>query len=547
MVHGYIHDKEIGDSLIKIDIDTSDILTGFNYNKENDILCLYNKTQNRFSFYSNIENLTHKNTFQQISNTYGKIIKIFARRNYIQSNAEYNRINFVYYVLSSKNQILKINIYYYLNENDRYDIRVVNVTPLDFEYESKNDFSCIILEKTDDHDMILHDPAFILYDNNKKNAYCSSVNGDEIIYIHELDKTDKEINENVFSLIEPNEKLNKSFLKSYPLISIGNKIIILFINFEKNILIRKISFISPFTNLFKTSCELNDYILKITGLDTETNEVKSYSIDLNDTEKKVKEEELNSKHDLSLNLFFNGGEYIRKDGDKIKVAIKSYNPSLQYPNKTQTLLKNLESVESDPIIEIDGEEESIPRIFEDDTNSREFMKEDITSVDTQRATEKNKIVKHIISNPRITGLLSQLNNLENETQDFEPIFENENSHIKLIRFKNNKISKTIYSMMYDGNNFGTELNKEYGAIIITDGKYIGETESDFVAVQLCADEGEKEYLTEPIFVRKTSDFNLGFGHIKDMVLGNYNKNIKIKDKENNVDETVVKSMKRKYE
>ena len=95
---------------------------------------------------------------------------------------------------------------------------------------------------------------------------------------------------------------------------------------------RKITIDNNFaTDLIKKTFDLNGNILTISGLNCESNKIESFSIDLNNTNSKKKEKDkVSDKHDLSLSLFFNGGEYIRQNGDKIKIAIRSYNPSSFY-------------------------------------------------------------------------------------------------------------------------------------------------------------------------------------------------------------------------
>lgn len=480
MVHGYLHQIGTGNVLKKIAVPTENNITGFLFfdlgNKQ--ILSFYDIDHERFFFYNGIRTeSTQLNRFNSFSNQHGKVKEILGRAVYRNTTAQVDNVNFIYFCLTTQNKIVKV-LLRYNNLSDSYSMQVTATITLDSQTEyGKGDILLKVYRHTDQYDLVTHDPAYSVYDTKKNKLYLYTVGISETRlyeYTPREENTDPlYVNGSKVEFPDIAENMETKYMNELPIIvhDENNRIDkIVYVDFVNSI-ISRISFVSklPFYENgedikdFSSSLKENGEIYTVSVAVKNGNERKviSYEIDLRSKELKTLKEnkEKNNYHSLAVNLFFNGGDYIRQDGDKIKVMVRDFTPSLRGSNKSPIMIKSLENTNIGFESENKRTDENtfIPRIFENENEIEELKKKDPSEVKFGNDYSKNKLINSLIGSNGFTELISDLNKLDEKIDDYDSLYFKGEKFIKVFKFSGTALQQLLYIAKNDGSGFDISL------------------------------------------------------------------------------------------
>lgn len=480
MVHGYLHQIGTGNVLKKIAVPTENNITGFLFfdlgNKQ--ILSFYDIDHERFFFYNGIGTESIQlNRFNSFSNQHGKVKEILGRAVYRNTTAQVDNVNFIYFCLTTQNKIVKV-LLRYNNLTDSYSMQVTATITLDSQTEyGKGDILLKVYRHTDQYDLVTHDPAYSVYDTKKNKLYLYTVGISETRlyeYTPREENTDPlYVNGSKVEFPDIVENMETKYMNELPIIvhDENNRIDkIVYVDFVNSI-ISRISFVSklPFYENgedikdFSSSLKENGEIYTVSVAVKNGNERKviSYEIDLRSKELKTLKEnkEKNNYHPLAVNLFFNGGDYIRQDGDKIKVMVRDFTPSLRGSNKSPIMIKSLENTNIGFETENKRTDENtfIPRVFENENEIEELKKKDPSEVKFGNDYSKNKLINSLIGSNGFTELISDLNKLDEKIDDYDSIYFKGEKFIKVFKFSRTALQQLLYIGKNDGSGFDISL------------------------------------------------------------------------------------------
>ena len=480
MVHGYLHQIGTGNVLKKIAVPTENNITGFLFfdlgNKQ--ILSFYDIDHERFFFYNGIGTESIQlNRFNSFSNQHGKVKEILGRAVYRNTTAQVDNVNFIYFCLTTQNKIVKV-LLRYNNLTDSYSMQVTATITLDSQTEyGKGDILLKVYRHTDQYDLVTHDPAYSVYDTKKNKLYLYTVGISETRlyeYTPREENTDPlYVNGSKVEFPDIVENMETKYMNELPIIvhDENNRIDkIVYVDFVNSI-ISRISFVSklPFYENgedikdFSSSLKENGEIYTVSVAVKNGNERKviSYEIDLRSKELKTLKEnkEKNNYHPLAVNLFFNGGDYIRQDGDKIKVMVRDFTPSLRGSNKSPIMIKSLENTNIGFETENKRTDENtfIPRVFENENEIEELKKKDPSEVKFGNDYSKNKLINSLIGSNGFTELISDLNKLDEKIDDYDSIYFKGEKFIKVFKFSGTALQQLLYIGKNDGSGFDISL------------------------------------------------------------------------------------------
>lgn len=541
MVHGYLHQIGTGNVLRKITVPTENNITGFLFfdlgNKQ--ILSFYDIDHERFFFYNGIGNeSTQLNRFNSFSNQHGKIKEILGRAVYRNTTAQVDNVNFVYFCLTTQNKIVKV-LLRYNNLSDSYSMQVTATITLDSQTEyGKGDVLLKVYRHTDQYDLVTHDPAYSVYDTKKNKLYLYTVGISETRlyeYTPREENTDPlYVNGSKVEFPDISENMETKYMNELPIIvhDENNHIDkIVYVDFVNSI-ISRISFVSKlpfyesdedikdFTSSLKENGEI--YTVSVATKNGNERKVISYEIDLRTKELKALKEnkEKNNYHSLAVNLFFNGGDYIRQDGDKIKVMVRDFTPSLRGSNKSPILIKSLENTNIGFETENKRTNENtfIPRIFENENEIEELKKKDPSEVKFGNDYSKNKLINSLIGSNGFTELISDLNKLDEKIDDYDSLYFKGEKFIKVFKFSGTALQQLLYIAKNDGSGFDISLlsdidTNEFKSAIAIENPNSLDAEKAIGHFSLVQKNGNTENITEnvvPLFLSGDDMFK-GYG------------------------------------
>lgn len=541
MVHGYLHQIGTGNVLKKITVPTENNITGFLFfdlgNKQ--ILSFYDIDHERFFFYNGIGNeSTQLNRFNSFSNQHGKIKEILGRAVYRNTTAQVDNVNFVYFCLTTQNKIVKV-LLRYNNLSDSYSMQVTATITLDSQTEyGKGDVLLKVYRHTDQYDLVTHDPAYSVYDTKKNKLYLYTVGISETRlyeYTPREENTDPlYVNGSKVEFPDISENMETKYMNELPIIvhDENNHIDkIVYVDFVNSIISRisfvsKLSFyengedIKDFTSSLKENGEI--YTVSVATKNGNERKVISYEIDLRTKELKALKEnkEKNNYHSLAVNLFFNGGDYIRQDGDKIKVMVRDFTPSLRGSNKSPILIKFLENTNIGFETENKRTDENtfIPRIFENENEMEELKKKDPSEVKFGNDYSKNKLINSLIGSNGFTELISDLNKLDEKIDDYDSLYFKGEKLIKVFKFSGTALQQLLYIAKNDGSGFDISLlsdidTNEFKSAIAIENPNSLDAENAIGHFSLVQKNGNTENITEnvvPLFLSGDDMFR-GYG------------------------------------
>ncbi|MBR1818232.1 MAG: hypothetical protein IJ772_05210 [Bacilli bacterium] len=496
MVHGYIHKKGNGNSLAKITVPVEDKITGFLYFDlgERQILSFYNVNSERFFFYNGYDSSAIMlNRFNSFSSTLGKVKSILGRAVYRNTNISNDVVNFIYFCLTEQNKIIKVVLRYDV-KNDSYSIQsTATISLMEGVNYEKDDVLLKVFKYTDQYDMVTHDPAYAVYDRQQAKLYLYTVGISETHlyeFSHEYDEMTLFNQDCIVEFPNISKEMETRYMNECPIIihsheESRDKIVYIdFVNakISRTSIINYLPYYKDNHDQISYSSTLYDngeyYRVSVVDKNIESNvyTAKTYLIDLkNKVLTSIKQKDLNklNKHALSLNFFFNGGDYVRKEGDRIKIMVRNYTPSLRYPNKSPILVKALgnTNIGFETTTTKDEKTVFVPRIFEDEMKIEELKEKDVAETKFANDFSKNKLLNSIIGNDQFTGLISELNALEEKISDYDSSYYESNKLIRIVRVNDERFDQLMYYALNGENGFDIQMRssedlKSYGAITL---------------------------------------------------------------------------------